>query len=38
MATVLVQIVWAGTRVGMGLLMIHNGLDKLADVAGFALS
>jgi putative oxidoreductase len=30
------QITWTILRVGMGLLMIHNGLDKLADVQKFA--
>lgn len=32
----LFQLTWAILRVGVGLLMIHNGLDKLADVQGFA--
>lgn len=31
-----VQIVWAIVRVVVGLLMIHNGFSKLADVQGFA--
>ncbi len=30
------QIAWTAVRVIVGLLMIHNGLDKLADVPGFA--
>jgi putative oxidoreductase len=30
------QIAWTAVRVIVGLLMIHNGLDKLADVSGFA--
>lgn len=30
------QIIWAIFRVAVGLLMIHNGLSKLADVQGFA--
>lgn len=30
------QSVWLVARVLAGLLMIHNGLDKLADVQGFA--
>lgn len=30
------QIVWTLLRVMAGLLMIHNGFDKLADVQGFA--
>jgi putative oxidoreductase len=30
------QAVWLLARVGVGSLMIHNGLDKLADVPGFA--
>ncbi|NET38192.1 MAG: DoxX family protein [Cyanothece sp. SIO1E1] len=30
------QVAWAVVRVAAGLLMIHNGLDKLADVEGFA--
>jgi putative oxidoreductase len=30
------QVTWAILRVGVGLLMIHNGLDKLADVQKFA--
>ncbi|MCJ8283569.1 MAG: DoxX family protein [Rivularia sp. ALOHA_DT_140] len=30
------QSVWLVARVIAGLLMIHNGLDKLADVQGFA--
>jgi putative oxidoreductase len=33
---ILFQIVWTSLRVGVGLLMIHNGLDKLADVQKFA--
>jgi putative oxidoreductase len=30
------QIAWVSLRVGVGLLMIHNGLDKLADIQKFA--
>ncbi|MBD1849283.1 DoxX family protein [Leptolyngbya sp. FACHB-711] len=30
------QIVWTISRVAVGLLMIHNGFSKLADVQGFA--
>lgn len=30
------QIAWTAVRVVVGSLMIHNGLDKLADVPGFA--
>jgi putative oxidoreductase len=30
------QAIWLLARVGVGSLMIHNGLDKLADVPGFA--
>ncbi|WAL62157.1 DoxX family protein [Thermocoleostomius sinensis] len=30
------QLTWTLLRVGVGLLMIHNGLDKLADVQKFA--
>jgi putative oxidoreductase len=30
------QIAWTALRVFTGLLMIHNGLDKLKDVQGFA--
>jgi putative oxidoreductase len=30
------QALWTFLRVMAGLLMIHNGLDKLADVEGFA--
>lgn len=30
------QIIWTVLRVGVSLLMIHNGLDKLADVQKFA--
>ena len=30
------QSLWLVVRVLAGLLMIHNGLDKLADVQGFA--
>ena len=30
------QSLWTFLRVMAGLLMIHNGLDKLTDVAGFA--
>lgn len=32
----LFQAIWFVARVLIGLLMIHNGLDKLADVSGFA--
>ncbi|MBD2093226.1 DoxX family protein [Microcoleus sp. FACHB-1515] len=30
------QIIWTVFRVAVGLLMVHNGLSKLADVQGFA--
>lgn len=30
------QMVWTIARVAVGLLMIHNGFSKLADVQGFA--
>lgn len=30
------QIAWATLRIFAGLLMVHNGLDKLKDVQGFA--
>jgi putative oxidoreductase len=30
------QVTWAIFRVVVGLLMIHNGFSKLADVQGFA--
>lgn len=30
------QIAWATLRVFTGLLMVHNGFDKLKDVQGFA--
>jgi len=30
------QIAWVICRVAVGLLMIHNGFSKLADVQGFA--
>ncbi|NEQ89188.1 MAG: DoxX family protein [Moorea sp. SIO2I5] len=32
----LLQITWLIVRVMVGLLMIHNGLEKLGDVQGFA--
>ena len=32
----LVQLTWLIVRAAVGLLMIHNGLDKLGDVQGFA--
>ena len=32
----LFQSIWFLARVLVGLLMIHNGLEKLADVSGFA--
>lgn len=32
----LVQITWLTIRLAVGGLMIHNGLDKLADIPGFA--
>lgn len=32
----LLQLTWLIVRVTVGLLMIHNGLDKLGDVQGFA--
>lgn len=31
-----VQVTWTISRVAVGLLMIHNGFSKLADVQGFA--
>lgn len=31
-----VQVTWTIARVAVGLLMIHNGFSKLADVQGFA--
>lgn len=31
-----VQTAWTIARVAVGLLMIHNGFSKLADVQGFA--
>ena len=30
------QILWLVIRISAGGLMIHNGLDKLADIQGFA--
>jgi putative oxidoreductase len=30
------QVAWTIARVAAGLLMIHNGFSKLADVQGFA--
>lgn len=30
------QLGWTVLRVVAGLFMIHNGLDKLADIEGFA--
>lgn len=30
------QVAWTISRVAVGLLMIHNGFSKLADVQGFA--
>ncbi|WP_143288287.1 DoxX family protein, partial [Calothrix rhizosoleniae] len=32
----LFQITWLTVRILAGLLMIHNGLDKLADIPGFS--
>ncbi|MEM9217187.1 MAG: DoxX family protein [Cyanobacteria bacterium P01_F01_bin.150] len=32
----LLQLTWLIVRVTVGLLMIHNGIDKLGDVQGFA--
>ncbi|MEN9203264.1 MAG: DoxX family protein [Thermostichus sp. DG_1_6_bins_120] len=32
------QLGWAVLRVVAGLFMIHNGLDKLADIEGFAVA
>lgn len=32
----LLQLTWLIVRATVGLLMIHNGLDKLGDVQGFA--
>lgn len=31
----LVQVAWLAIRVTVGLIMIHNGFSKLADVPGF---
>jgi putative oxidoreductase len=36
MSSYLSQSAWATLRVVAGLVMIHNGLDKLADIPGFA--
>jgi Predicted membrane protein len=30
------QVVWSVLRMVAGVMMIHNGLDKLADIPGFA--
>ncbi|NJO77759.1 MAG: DoxX family protein [Cyanobacteria bacterium RM1_2_2] len=30
------QVAWATLRIFVGLLMVHNGFDKLKDVPGFA--
>lgn len=30
------QIIWLVVRISAGLLMIHNGLDKLANISGFS--
>ncbi|MBX2863100.1 MAG: DoxX family protein [Leptolyngbyaceae cyanobacterium MAG.088] len=35
-ASTMFQIVWLLIRIIAGGLMIHNGLDKLADIHGFA--
>lgn len=35
-ASYLSQFAWTTLRVVAGLVMIHNGLDKLADIPGFA--
>lgn len=32
------QVGWTMLRVIAGLMMIHNGLDKLADIEGFAVA
>jgi putative oxidoreductase len=32
------QVGWTVLRVIAGLMMIHNGLDKLADIEGFAVA
>ena len=32
----LLQLTWLIVRATVGLLMIHNGIDKLGDVQGFA--
>ena len=32
----LFQVFWLAIRLAAGTLMIHNGLDKLSDVQGFA--
>ncbi len=34
--TSLAQTGWTGLRMIVGLMMIHNGLDKLADIESFA--
>jgi putative oxidoreductase len=36
MANLAAQIIWTGSRMAVGLLMIHNGFSKLDDVQGFA--
>lgn len=35
-ANTLTQVTWLVLRLSVGGLMIHNGLDKLADISGFA--
>ena len=35
-SNLLFQITWLTVRILASLLMIHNGLDKLADIPGFA--
>ncbi|MGK7889999.1 MAG: DoxX family protein [Leptolyngbyaceae cyanobacterium] len=37
-SNLLSQTTWAIVRLVVGIMMIHNGLDKLADIEGFAES
>lgn len=32
------QVAWTVFRVVLGVMMIHNGFDKLADIEGFAVA
>ncbi|MEL7475458.1 MAG: DoxX family protein, partial [Cyanobacteria bacterium J06555_12] len=32
------QVAWTVFRVVLGIMMIHNGFDKLADIEGFAVA